>query len=155
MEKTDVLVVGAGPAGSIVAKTIAEAGFSVQIHEEHPVVGLPLACGEGMSLFMLNRFPWAPKEGYPLYIQYISFPGGYRTYSSIEAISLDRTVFDQTLCKMAQNEGAQLNTNTSVKKYEITDFRYLRSFIGLVKVFKSNFFTKTLEGIIFIFQADL
>ena len=116
MEKTDVLVVGAGPAGSVVAKTIAEAGFSVQIHEEHPVVGLPLACGEGMSLFMLNRFPWAPKEGYPLYIQYINFPGGYRTYSSIEAISLNRTVFDQSLCEMAQNEGAQLNTNTSVKK---------------------------------------
>jgi digeranylgeranylglycerophospholipid reductase len=73
-----------------------------------------------MSLFMLNRFPWAPKEGYPLDIQYISFPGGYRTYSSIEAISVDRTVFDQSLCEMAQNEGAQLNINSSVKKLNKT-----------------------------------
>lgn len=116
MKKTDVLVVGAGPAGSVAAKTVAEAGFSVQIFEEHPVVGLPLACGEGMSLVMLNRFPWAPKEGYPLEIQHLRFPGGYGAFSSVESISIDRPVFDQTLCDLAQDEGAILATNTSVKK---------------------------------------
>ncbi len=43
-EKVDVLVVGAGPAGSTAARTIAEAGRSVLLVEEHARVGRPVQC---------------------------------------------------------------------------------------------------------------
>ena len=122
MEKTDVLVVGAGPAGSSAAKKVAEAGFAVQIFEEHPIVGLPLACGEGMSQAMLDRFPWAPKEGYPIEIQYWDFTGDYSAYSQISVLSINRPDFDRSLSDIAQDEGALLHTNAPVKTLVKTSY---------------------------------
>ncbi|MFQ6125975.1 MAG: NAD(P)/FAD-dependent oxidoreductase [Candidatus Heimdallarchaeota archaeon] len=122
MQKTDVLVVGAGPAGSSAAKKVAGAGFTVQVFEEHPIVGFPLACGEGMSQPMLNRFPWAPKEGQPIEIQYLNFAGGYYGYIRINALSINRPVFDRKLIDIAQDEGAYLHTNTPVKYLARTSY---------------------------------
>lgn len=122
MQKTDVLVVGAGPAGSSAAKRVAEAGFAVQIFEEHPSVGLPLACGEGMSQAMLNRFPWAPKEGHPIEIQYINLTGDYYGFIRINALSINRPDFDRKLSDVAQDEGALLHTNTPVKNLVRTSY---------------------------------
>ncbi|RLI01612.1 NAD(P)/FAD-dependent oxidoreductase, partial [Candidatus Bathyarchaeota archaeon] len=44
----DVLVVGAGPAGSMAAKTAAELGGDVIFIEEHEVPGTPVYCAEGL-----------------------------------------------------------------------------------------------------------
>ncbi|MCI4367318.1 MAG: NAD(P)/FAD-dependent oxidoreductase [Thermoplasmata archaeon] len=44
MEGVDVLVVGAGPAGSTLAGELARRGHSVRIVEEHPDVGHPVQC---------------------------------------------------------------------------------------------------------------
>ena len=46
----DVVVVGAGPAGSLAARTVAEKGSQVILLEEHPEVGHPVFCAEGLSL---------------------------------------------------------------------------------------------------------
>lgn len=48
MDKCDVLVVGAGPAGSLAARTAAEKGLSVMMIEARPQVGVPVRCGEMM-----------------------------------------------------------------------------------------------------------
>jgi len=39
----DVIVIGAGPAGSSAAREIASAGFEVGLFEEHETVGVPPA----------------------------------------------------------------------------------------------------------------
>ena len=44
--KTDVLVVGSGPAGSVAARYAAEKGVSVLFLERRPQVGVPVRCGE-------------------------------------------------------------------------------------------------------------
>ncbi|MGA8302814.1 MAG: NAD(P)/FAD-dependent oxidoreductase [Thermoplasmata archaeon] len=44
MEEVDVLVVGAGPAGSTAAFRLAERGHDVLVVEEHPSIGLPVQC---------------------------------------------------------------------------------------------------------------
>src|SRR3990170_3705657 len=41
----DVVVVGAGPAGGLVAQHVANAGLRVAIVEEHREVGEPVQCG--------------------------------------------------------------------------------------------------------------
>ena len=40
----DVVVIGAGPAGSITARLLAEAGRDVVVLEEHEAIGAPVHC---------------------------------------------------------------------------------------------------------------
>jgi digeranylgeranylglycerophospholipid reductase len=54
-ENFDCIVVGAGPAGSLAAKTLAENGAEVLLLEKHPQIGEPLACAEAISLSGLSR----------------------------------------------------------------------------------------------------
>lgn len=44
----DVLVVGAGPAGALAAKTAAENGCSVLLVEKRSEIGVPVRCAEGI-----------------------------------------------------------------------------------------------------------
>jgi digeranylgeranylglycerophospholipid reductase len=47
--QTDVLVVGAGPAGSMTAKWAAKHGAQVLMIEKRQEIGSPVRCGEGIS----------------------------------------------------------------------------------------------------------
>lgn len=44
MDSVDVLIVGAGPAGSMAAYELARRGHDVRVIEEHPRVGYPVQC---------------------------------------------------------------------------------------------------------------
>ncbi len=48
-EKHDVVVVGAGPGGSIAARTAAEKGLDVVLIERNSEIGVPVKCAEGVS----------------------------------------------------------------------------------------------------------
>jgi digeranylgeranylglycerophospholipid reductase len=50
MMKCDVLVIGAGPGGSMAAKTAAEAGLDVLLIEKRQEIGEPVRCAEGIGL---------------------------------------------------------------------------------------------------------
>lgn len=52
----DVIVVGAGPAGSVAAKTAAEKGCRVLLLEKRPEIGVPIRCAEGTSKTELMKF---------------------------------------------------------------------------------------------------
>jgi len=58
--KTDVLVIGAGPAGSMTAKWAAKHGASVLMIEKRQEIGSPVRCGEGMSKDWLKEVEIAP-----------------------------------------------------------------------------------------------
>jgi len=48
-DRFDVIVVGAGPGGSTVAKGCAEAGLKTIILEKRPQIGIPVLCAEGID----------------------------------------------------------------------------------------------------------
>lgn len=54
MDNADVVVVGAGPAGSTAAYHLARKGFSVKLLEEHPLVGRPVQCAGLVSQRVLD-----------------------------------------------------------------------------------------------------
>ncbi len=49
----DVVIVGAGPAGSITAKFAAENGASVLMIEKRQEIGSPVRCGEGIARYWI------------------------------------------------------------------------------------------------------
>jgi digeranylgeranylglycerophospholipid reductase len=56
----DVVVVGAGPGGSMTARTLAESGASVLVVEKRPEIGMPVRCGEGTGVAGLKEMGIKP-----------------------------------------------------------------------------------------------
>ena len=46
----DVVVVGAGPAGSVAARLAAASGMSVLLVEKRQEIGVPVRCAEAIGL---------------------------------------------------------------------------------------------------------
>jgi len=53
--KVDCLVVGAGPAGSIIAKEMASYGYDVLVLEKRQEIGAPKRCAEGITKHGLEK----------------------------------------------------------------------------------------------------
>ncbi len=119
MPDVDVLVVGAGPAGSIAAREAkrAEPSLSVLLVERDRAVGAPVRCAEGVGDAGLREFadptgaPWAARR-----ITRVIFLAPDDTEVKIAERDvgwiLDRTRFDAHLAAEAVSAGAELRTGT-------------------------------------------
>ena len=119
----DLIIVGAGPAGSAAALTAAERGVSVLLLEEHSQIGTPLACAEGLSRSTLKEFldirpEWVARE---LSGSIIRNPKGTEFTIEYPGVGwvLDRKRFDPGLAEIAAEKGAVLKK--SVKAIGIQD----------------------------------
>jgi digeranylgeranylglycerophospholipid reductase len=112
----DVLIVGAGPAGSMAARSAAENGVDVIFIEEHKVPGSPVFCGEGLSIGGITNGGLEPVK--PYVCQQISTarvvaPNGYTVDMAATdwtGFTLDRSEFDKALAENAVKAGAKLVT---------------------------------------------
>jgi digeranylgeranylglycerophospholipid reductase len=102
----DVLVVGAGPAGSVTAMTASENGADVIFIEEHEVPGIPVYCAEGLSIGGIED---GGLKAVPPYITQeiktakVVAPSGKAlnlTSDNWTGYTLDRQVFDKALADM-------------------------------------------------------
>ncbi|MFQ6041311.1 MAG: NAD(P)/FAD-dependent oxidoreductase [Candidatus Poribacteria bacterium] len=127
--KYDVVVVGAGPGGSIAARVAAENGLSVLLLEKRQEIGTPVRCAEGTGTEVIRRYidlepAWIAQEinggrifspnGTPVVIEH---PGA--------GVVLERKIFDRRLAETAAEAGAEILVKarvTSVTKSE-TDGR--------------------------------
>ncbi|MCW4013827.1 MAG: NAD(P)/FAD-dependent oxidoreductase [Candidatus Bathyarchaeota archaeon] len=115
---SDVLIVGAGPAGSMAAKTAAERGVDVIFIEEHEVPGTPVYCAEGLGLDGIRAGglePVPPFIAQEIKTAQIIAPNGISldmTSENITGYTLDRQVFDKALADNAVEAGAKLMTKT-------------------------------------------
>ena len=117
----DVVVVGAGPAGSMAAKTAAENGLNVLMVEKRQEIGTPVRCAEGVSKVELAEFveinkKWIAAEvvGAKIYS-----PDGSEIILAEEQAGnevgyiLERKIFDRHLARMAAKAGADVIVKTS------------------------------------------
>lgn len=125
MPDYDVVVVGAGPAGSMTAKWAAKGGAKVLMVEKRQEIGSPVRCGEGISK------AWLDGVGIKLDRKSIArevkgakivAPNGKAFYLSEKmagnevGIVIDRVFFDKLLAKDAVKAGADLMLKTSAVK---------------------------------------
>jgi len=115
---SDVVVVGAGPAGCLAAKTAASKGVHVVLLEEHAEIGAPVHCAEGLSLNGIMDAGVEPVK--PIVSQKISRARVFapnRSYVDLTSgdwvgYTLNRDVFDRALGERAVKAGAELLTCT-------------------------------------------
>ena len=125
MNEYDVIIVGAGPAGSAAAKVVAERGFKVIFLEEHTVIGLPDHCWGLLSQTtrpavieeLLGTLPRSVVSRKYRAIRIFAPSGKMVKEVSVEGTSdylIQRDAFDRELAKLAINAGADLRLNTRV-----------------------------------------
>jgi digeranylgeranylglycerophospholipid reductase len=118
----DVVVVGAGPGGSMAAKFCAEGGLDTILIEKKAEVGAPLRCAEGVSKKWLEEVGIEPD---PLWIRadmigaVIKSPDGtqFKLDESKAGTEvgyvLERHLFDKALARDAVAAGSKLMMRTS------------------------------------------
>ncbi len=120
-ENWDVVVVGAGPAGSTAANEIAKAGFSTLLIERDKSPGRFNSCGGGIGYFLKELFD-LPEEIVLAEISKVKLELGdaEKTYVSPKPlyISILRYQFDKFLAERAASNGAALLLNTKALDYD-------------------------------------
>lgn len=114
----DVIVVGAGPAGSTAARYAADGGASVLMLEKDRDVGYPVRCGEAVSHDGLVQFI----EPNPKFIAStvtrfrLVSPSGKEVIPRLDGVGyvLERRVFDYELAKLAAQRGVEVITKAYV-----------------------------------------
>ncbi len=118
MEKISMAIVGGGPAGLQAAISVAEQGFQPTVFEEHPRIGTPVQCGEGMSINAFQDFSIPTKNNEFCVREHkgcqLFFPSNKVIYGDIHAFMIKRDIFDQYLANKAIEAGAEIKTATKV-----------------------------------------
>lgn len=122
MMKYDIVVVGAGPAGSITAKYAAISGAKVLLIEKRQEIGSPVRCGEGIA----GR--WFEEAGITEDEKWITHrvkgakivsPDGSTLYIDEKiagkevGMVIERDIFDQEMARDAAKCGAEIMVKTS------------------------------------------
>jgi digeranylgeranylglycerophospholipid reductase len=116
----DVVVVGAGPGGSVAAQVAAQAGLSVLLLEKRQEIGAPVRCAEGVGHDQLVTFiepdpRWIASEVRRAEITTLA-DGVSHTLRLDGGLGyvLERRIFDRVLAERAAQAGAQVRVKTAV-----------------------------------------
>lgn len=129
--ETDVLVIGAGPAGSIAAKHAAMGGAEVLLVDKKSEIGSPKRCAEGVSKKGLDKLDIKPNRRWIAaemdQVRLVS-PGGIDVWLDQENVqlpetgyNLERKVFDKHMAMDAARAGSQIMVKTLAKGLTIKD----------------------------------
>lgn len=129
MDAYDVVVVGAGPAGSLAARFAAEGGARTLLVDRRPALGVPVQCGEFLPQpeELADLLGCAPviDEAYRIPESTVLrttrtmacvAPTGRRYVFPLRGCSVDRSRFDQTLAREAVAAGAELEHPAGVTR---------------------------------------
>jgi digeranylgeranylglycerophospholipid reductase len=113
----DIVVVGAGPAGSSAASAAARKGARVLLIDRRKRIGVPVQCAELVSRWVFRYVPSSSDsvvQTTETMITHISEGGsdGKRYEMKSPGYMLDRSLFDKELASSAVSAGAKLSTET-------------------------------------------
>lgn len=134
VEHRQVIVVGAGPAGSACAQRLAEAGLDVLILERRTIVGNPAQCGECIPHWgeVVGTFKHLDDHAWlKTYFEFperlilhrldnmrVFLPSGKSYEFELDAFAGHRLQFDGYLADKAVQAGAELRVNTALKRIQ-------------------------------------
>ncbi|MFZ5918064.1 MAG: geranylgeranyl reductase family protein [Chloroflexota bacterium] len=115
----DLVVVGAGPAGSTAARSAAKAGLSVLLVEKRQEIGAPVRCAEGVGHDLLLPFitpqpAWISAQVNRAQLT-VSHPDRHETIQleGGRGYVLERRIFDRVLAQEAARAGAVVRVKTA------------------------------------------
>jgi len=122
MEKNDydVVIVGAGPAGSTLARVCAQGGLDVAVFDKRKSIGNPVRCGEGLgSREVIEQGLEVPKWAISTDVKgakVVAPDGKEIIWESGETSGwvLERKLFDSWLAQLAVLKGAEVHVNNRV-----------------------------------------
>jgi len=109
----DIVVIGAGPAGSSAARAAAQRGVKVLLIDRRERIGVPVQCAELVSQWIARYAPFSSKSVLQTIETMVThLPDG--TYYEMKGpgYMLDRSLFDQELAASALLSGATISTET-------------------------------------------
>ena len=114
----DIIVVGAGPAGSTAARYAAAGGAKVLMLEKDRDVGYPVRCGEAVSHEGVAQFIKPDPKWIASSVSKFRLiaPNGRSVVPKLDGggYVLERRIFDYELAKLAANEGVEVITKAYV-----------------------------------------
>jgi digeranylgeranylglycerophospholipid reductase len=115
----DIIVVGAGPAGTTAARFAAELGVSVLVLEKDRDVGYPVRCAEAINKRTCDEFITPEDKWICSNISKFSFISPDHNevnidFNSVQGYVLERKIFDYELGKLATDAGAEIITKAYV-----------------------------------------
>jgi digeranylgeranylglycerophospholipid reductase len=116
----DVVVIGAGPAGSIAARTIAQAGLTTLLVEKRQEIGSPVRCAEAIGRETIEQFLQIQIEPHWVAAEIDAFslsnPRGdcFVVPPEEHTLVLERKIFDRDLARLAAEAGADVRVKTRV-----------------------------------------
>ncbi len=115
-ERFDCIVVGAGPAGCMAAKTLAKNGIKVLLLEKHPRVGEPLCCAEAISCTGLSQFVKPDPEWISTRIHHVVLVSPSHKKLQVHhpdaGFVLNRKLFEKKMAEEASSLGACVKVNS-------------------------------------------
>jgi len=127
--RTEVAVVGGGPAGLIAARDLASKGVKVKVFEEHSRIGVPNHCAGILSVEGLRRIGVEPESKFLRHevtggTAFAPDGTGIRIAGSrTRAYIVDRTIFDRCLAEAAMDAGAEIERNHRIRDFILEDGR--------------------------------
>ncbi len=117
--RCDILVVGAGPAGSSAARAAASRGLDVLVVERRETIGVPVQCAEFIPAPLLGVIGLARD----FVVQSVRgmktiLPDGGTEHMRAPGFMIRRDLFDQALARAAEEEGARVLASTRVLRLE-------------------------------------
>src|SRR6185295_19919177 len=110
MKRYDVLIIGAGPAGSFAAELLARGGAKVALFDGRPE-GTPKACGGGVTAKALKAWPQLLNAaGRTINELDLYSPSGRKLHLELDEpfAIYSRIVFDSYLRERARDAGAEV-----------------------------------------------